>query len=140
MLRHSSSHLPATSLCVLDDGGLETLGVLDVDRLDVRVQLLLGTLLVVTLTGDADAQAERNALDAGLPHLLVELGVEADVAGALQDTLALLRQKRNTPDCKSHNDMHSSIPRKRAARTIAFVAKALISLMALGALFLNETP
>lgn len=35
---------------VLDDGGLETLGVLDVDGLDVRVELLLGALLVVTLS------------------------------------------------------------------------------------------
>lgn len=64
-----------TSLRVLDDGGLETLGVLDVDGLDVGVELLLGALLVVTLTGDAHAQAERDALNTGLPHLLVELGV-----------------------------------------------------------------
>jgi hypothetical protein len=62
---------------------VETLGVLDVDGLDVGVELLLGALLVVTLTGDADAQAEGNTLDAGLPDLLVELGVEADVASAL---------------------------------------------------------
>lgn len=71
-------------LSVLDDGGLETLGVLDVDGLDVGVELLLGALLVVTLAGDAHAQAERDALDAGLPDLLVQLGVEADVLGALQ--------------------------------------------------------
>ena len=54
---------------------METLGVLDVDGLDVGVELLLGTLLVVTLTGDADTEAERNALDTGLPDLLVKLGV-----------------------------------------------------------------
>ena len=71
-------------LCVLDDGGLETLGVLDVDGLDVAVELLLGTLLVVTLARDADTEAERNALDTALPDLLVQLGVEADVAGALE--------------------------------------------------------
>lgn len=62
---------------------METLGILDVDGLDVRVELLLGALLVVTLTGDADAQAEGNTLDAGFPDLLVELGVKANVAGAL---------------------------------------------------------
>ena len=62
-------------LSILDDLGVETLGVLDVDGLDVGVQLLLGTLLVVTLTGDTDTEAERNALDAGFPDLLVELGV-----------------------------------------------------------------
>ena len=70
-------------LRVLDNGGLETLGVLDVDGLDVAVELLLGTLLVVTLTRDADTEAERNALDTALPDLLVELGVEADIVGAL---------------------------------------------------------
>jgi|TARA_R110002003_G_scaffold38_2_gene2325 hypothetical protein len=54
---------------------VQTLGVLDVDSLDVRVQLLLGALLVVTLTADADTETEGNALDASLPDLLVELGV-----------------------------------------------------------------
>lgn len=72
-----------SNLRVLDNGGLQALGVLDVDGLDVRVQLLLGALLVVALAGDADADAEGDALDAGLPHLLVQLGVEADVLGAL---------------------------------------------------------
>lgn len=67
----------------LNDVGVETLGVLDVDGLDVRVQLLLSTLLVVTLSGDADTETVGNALDAGFPDLLVELGVEADVLGAL---------------------------------------------------------
>ena len=62
-------------LSILDDLGVETLGVLDVDGLDVGVQLLLGALLVVTLTGDTDTEAERNALDARLPDLLVKLGV-----------------------------------------------------------------
>ena len=70
-------------LSVLDDGGLETLGVGDVDGLDVGVKLLLGVLLVVTLTGDADAEAVRHTLDAALPDLLVQLGVEADVGGTL---------------------------------------------------------
>ena len=63
---------------------MQTLGVLDVDGLDVGVELLLGALLIVTLTADADAEAEWDALDAGLPDLLVQLGVEADVGGALE--------------------------------------------------------
>jgi hypothetical protein len=70
-------------LCILDNGGLETLGVLDVDGLDVGVKLLLGALLIVTLARDADTEAERNTLDTTLPDLLVQLGVEADVASAL---------------------------------------------------------
>lgn len=76
------------SLSILNNGGLETLGVLDVDGLDVGVELLLGALLVVTLTRDAHTEAERHTLDAGLPHLLVELGVEADVLGTLSKLLA----------------------------------------------------
>jgi len=60
-----------------------SLALLDIDCLDVAVQLLLGALLVVTLSADAHAQAEGNALDAALPYLLVQLGVEADVLCAL---------------------------------------------------------
>ena len=83
----------AMRLCVLNNGGLETLGVLDVDGLDVGVELLLGALLVVTLARDADAEAERNTLNTTLPDLLVQLGVEADVASALDGgrTSQLLR-------------------------------------------------
>ena len=65
----------ASTLSILNDLGVQTLGVLDVDGLDVGVELLLGALLVVTLARDADAEAERNALDTGLPDLLVKLGV-----------------------------------------------------------------
>jgi hypothetical protein len=71
----SFPHTRGIPLSILDDLGVQTLGVLDVDGLDVRVELLLGALLVVTLTGDADTETERNALDTGLPDLLVELGV-----------------------------------------------------------------
>jgi hypothetical protein len=69
-------------LRVIDGGGVQTLGVLDVDGLDVGVQTLLGTLLVVTLAGDADAETEGNALDTSLPDLLVQGGVDADILGA----------------------------------------------------------
>jgi hypothetical protein len=62
---------------------VETLGVLDVDGLDVGVETLLGVLLVVTLAGDADTETEGNALDTGFPDLLVQLGVDADILGAL---------------------------------------------------------
>lgn len=68
---------------ILDKHCLQTLGVLDVDGLDVGVKLLLGALLVVTLTADAHTETEGDALDAGLPDLLVQLWVEADVGGAL---------------------------------------------------------
>ena len=38
------------SLSILDNSGVQALGLLDVDSLDVAVQLLLRTLLVVALT------------------------------------------------------------------------------------------
>ena len=62
---------------------MQALGRLDVDGLDVGVELLLGVLLVVTLTGDADTETEGNALNTGLPDLLVEGGVETDIGGTL---------------------------------------------------------
>ena len=71
----SSPVVPSIQLSILDDLGVQTLGVLDVDGLNVGVKLLLGALLVVTLTRDADTEAVWDALDAGLPDLLVELGV-----------------------------------------------------------------
>jgi hypothetical protein len=67
----------------VNNSGVQTLGVLDVDGLDVGVESLLGALLVVTLAGDADTEAEGNTLDTGFPDLLVQLGVEADILGAL---------------------------------------------------------
>lgn len=69
---------------ILNKSGLETLGALDVDGLDVRVELLGGSLLVVTLAGDADAKSEWASLDTGLPDLLVQLWVDADISGTLE--------------------------------------------------------
>lgn len=71
-------------LGILDNSGVKTLGILDIDGLNVAVQLLLGAFLVVTLAADADAETEGDALDTGFPDFLVQLGVEADVFGALQ--------------------------------------------------------
>lgn len=68
---------------LVDGGGLETLGVVDIHGLNVAVQLLLGALLVVTSPGDADADPVWHALDTLLPHLLVQLRVDADVGGTL---------------------------------------------------------
>jgi hypothetical protein len=75
--------LPKHPNLLLNDNGVETLGVLHVDGLDVAVELLLGALLVVTAAGDADTETVGNALDTLLPDLLVELGVDADIGGTL---------------------------------------------------------
>jgi len=69
---------------------VQTLGVLDVDGLHVAVELLLGALFVVTPPGDADAEPVANTLDTLLPDLLVQLGVQADVRGALVPSVSLL--------------------------------------------------
>lgn len=61
----------------------EALGVLDIHGLNVAVQLLLGILLIISSSGDSDTESERNALDTTLPDLLVQLGVQADIVGAL---------------------------------------------------------
>lgn len=65
----------------LNDLSLETLGRGNIDSLDVREKLLLSTLLVVSLSRDADSDSVRNALDTTLPELLVQLGVESDIRG-----------------------------------------------------------
>lgn len=76
-------HYEKSYLSILNNGGVETLGVLDVDGLNITVQLLLGALLVVTLAADTNSETEGNTLDTGFPHFLVQLRVEADVFGAL---------------------------------------------------------
>lgn len=138
---YSSQASPRIHLLVLDDLGVQTLGVLDVDGLDVRVQLLLRALLVVTLTRDADTETVWDTLDAGLPDLLVELGVEADVLGGLGGELAIAPTEIAMARQREH-DATCRVPGLETGclHTMAFSAKALISLMARGALFLKLTP
>lgn len=84
----SHPHRHGTDL-LLNNSGVEALGILDIDSLDVGVESLLGALLVVTLARDADPHTERNALDTALPDLLVQLGIETDVGGALLEAISL---------------------------------------------------
>ena len=76
--------LSTLSALLLHNDRLQALGLLDIDGLDVAVQLLLGALLVVSSSGDAYADSVWNALNTLLPHLLVQLGVQADVSGTLK--------------------------------------------------------
>jgi hypothetical protein len=62
---------------------LQALGILHVDCLDIAVKLLLSALLVVALSGYPDTQSVWNSFDASLPHLLVELRVQANVGSTL---------------------------------------------------------
>lgn len=70
--------------------GLETLGVLDVNGLNVGVKSVLGSLLVVTLARNADTETEWDTLDAGLPHLLVQQWVETDILSSLHQISAFV--------------------------------------------------
>lgn len=131
-----SNPVPVFVSLLLDNDSRETLGVLDVDSLNVAVELLLGTLLVVTSPGDADAKSVWDTLDTLLPDLLVELGVDTDIGSTLWSGQHTGRSRsKNLPSAAI---VQSSGPASK--RTIDLVAKALISLMALGALFLKLTP
>jgi hypothetical protein len=70
-------------LCILNNSRLETLGILDIHRLNVAIQALCCTFLIVSLSRDSDPESERNTLDTSLPDLLVQLGIETNVGCAL---------------------------------------------------------
>lgn len=104
---------------------MQTLGLLllDIDSLDVAVQLLLGALLVVSLSADAHAQSEWNALDAALPDLLVQLRVETDVAGSLP------QRERHVSEClvigSAHEERFNRI--RKLSMSLNYVADGLPS-------------
>ena len=137
-LRFSRAHILPTASpsadtirLLVNRGREEALGVVDVHRLHVAVQLLLGALLVVSLPGDSHAESEGDALDAAFPDLLVELGVEADVGGALYAVCV------NMPLIA---EVGASAETGTRYRTICWWANLRISLMALGALVLKVAP
>lgn len=61
----------------------QSLWILNVHRLHVTVQLLLGTFLVISFPRYPHAQSVWHTFDARLPNLLIELRVEADVFSSL---------------------------------------------------------
>lgn len=73
----------------LDNHRGETAGVLDVHGLHVAVQLLLGILLVISSPGNSHTESVGNALDATLPDLLIQLGIEAHIGGTLQTVVSI---------------------------------------------------
>jgi len=83
-LAHHTLELPHSSTSsILNNNGSQALRILHINRLDVAVKLLLRALLIISLSRYSDSQSVWHALDPGFPDLLIELGVEADVFGAL---------------------------------------------------------
>lgn len=78
----TSEKHPFSHLFLNNDRG-KALGVLNIHGLNVAVQLLLGILLIISSSRDPDTESEGNALDTTLPDLLVQLGIQADIVGAL---------------------------------------------------------
>ena len=73
-------------LCILNNSRLETLGILNIDRLNVAVQFLFCIFFVISLSRDSDAESEWTTLDTSLPDLLVQLGIETNIGCALYHT------------------------------------------------------
>jgi hypothetical protein len=68
-------------LFVIDNSGLQAHEGGDGDVRDIRVKLLLGILIIVTLAGNADTDAVGNLLDTVGPDSLVQGGVKTDISG-----------------------------------------------------------
>ena len=72
----------AVDLLLHLDAAVELLERVNLNVLNVRVQLLLGLLVVVALACEAHADPVRDVPDPLGPYRLVEGGVHADVLGA----------------------------------------------------------
>ena len=90
---------PQTHLCILNQSSLQTLRVLNVYGLDIAIQLMRSTLLVVSLSRDSDTQSVRNTLDTSLPDLLVQLRIETNVGCALERRLLVFYSPANPASC-----------------------------------------
>lgn len=88
--------------------------------------------LVISLPRDTDTESVWNTLNTSLPHLLVQLRIETDIDGTLSSHC-----QPSSPHLLPKFEPPSWF---RFERTMDLVANALISLMALGARFLNVTP
>ena len=71
----------------------QPLRILDIHCLDIAVQLLLCTFLVVSLSRYPDTQSIRDTLNPGFPDFLVELRIEADVFSSLIQAAAIVSEE-----------------------------------------------
>jgi phosphate/sulfate permease len=95
-----------------------------VNNTDNSVKLLLSILIIVSLAGKSNANTLGDVTNALGPNVLVQRGVNTNIATA-------------TTNITSHEERQGY---ETYEVFIACWAKALISLIALGALFLKVTP
>ena len=127
-------HSPSS---ILNKRSLQPLRIFHIHRLHIAIQLLLRILLIIPLSRDANSQSIRHALDPRLPNLLVQLWVESNIVSALLISFPT-NQSPSHPQSKIIGERKTQSRYERL--TIAFSANFRISLIALGALFLNDTP
>lgn len=75
-------HSPYTNSLVVNNNGVESLDRGNVDWLNVSEKLLLGILILVSLSGDSDSESVRSSLDTSLPDGYVKLWVKSDILGS----------------------------------------------------------
>lgn len=69
---------------------MQTLGGSNRDWLNESEQLLLGILLVVSLSGDSQSQSEWNTLHTSLPQSNVQFRVQSDISSSHVQSSKLL--------------------------------------------------
>lgn len=124
-------HPLLTTSSIFYHNSSQSLRILHVHRLHVTVQLLFRTFLVISLPRYPHAQSVWHTFDTRLPDFFVELRVKADVLRTLASGKRVSNEGVEAEGLKKYGN---------GPHTIAFMANPRISLMALGALFLNATP
>ncbi len=80
---------------IFHDSSSQSLRARHIHRLNIAVQLLLRTLLVISLSRNSDTQSVRYAFDAGFPDFLVQLWVKTDVNCSLYEAWFAVRGGSN---------------------------------------------
>ena len=87
---HHPTQCSASAESILHHRSGQSLRARHIHRLYITVQLLFGTLLVITFPGDTDTQAVWDTFDARFPHFLVELWVKTHIFRSLCEVILWL--------------------------------------------------
>ena len=116
-----------------------TLKVNSGDKGDIRVKLLLGILIIVTLTGDTDTNTVVSVLNTTRPDSLVQRGVKTNVLGThslLSKSLDSLDSMRSTLSQRATKDMLVHVDGVLTSDNISEGGTLLGGLLVLGHLFI----